>query len=161
MSSRFWGPLLVAFALITIGSAQQPVSPYRFQCSDKIQRSICDERIEILRRIISRQGSLMPAGWTWTLVADADWPFLTKRYHLQHDFVFTHMGERRTFLNVLLFEGFRGSTWEWAVAHETAHVVCDLVDDREADRVADRLLKKKPMDWGQCTPRRALPAEAD
>src|SRR5262245_42479205 len=100
MDRKYWAPALVAFALLLSSSAAEISRSYRFECSDRLDRPTCEQRMDTLRRIIARQGSTMPAGWTWTLVADADWPSLTKRYHLQHDFAFTHMGEHRTVINV-------------------------------------------------------------
>jgi hypothetical protein len=46
------------------------------------------------------------------------------------------MSERRIIFNSLLFQRFGRPIWEWAVAHESAHVACDLVDEKMADRVA-------------------------
>ena len=112
---------------------------YRFQCSDRLDRFTCQRRIDTLRHIIERQGSRMPADWTWTLVADSDWPELSRRFQLKYEIAFTRVAERRTVINALLFEKFDRSVWEWAVAHETAHVICDLVDERATNRVAFNL----------------------
>jgi hypothetical protein len=121
------------------GATRKPELPFQFQCSPKMDKWICERQIAVVRNIVERQNAGLPAGWIWLVVADSEWPALQQRYHLKHDFAFTHMGERRTVFNSLLFQQFNRPVWEWAIAHESAHVACDLVDDDAAERVAREL----------------------
>lgn len=121
-------------------AARKPELPYFFQCSSKVDTWVCERQKETVRKILERQGVPLPTGWTWLVVADSEWPALQARYRLKHDYAFTHMGERRTVLNSLLFQQFDRPVWEWAIAHESAHVACDLVDEDEAERVAHKAM---------------------
>jgi hypothetical protein len=147
-----WKVRYTLLAGLLLSSCFAAATDYRFQCSDRLDRFTCERRVSMLRHIIERQGSAMPVGWTWLLVADSDWPLLKERYRLRNDFAFTHVGERRTVVNALLFERFERSTWEWAVAHETAHVVCDLVNEGTTDRVAIGLARRRPLDLQTACP---------
>ncbi len=128
---------VLSFFLVPNAVARSKAEPpYHFHCSAKVDSWTCERQLGLVRRIIERQKAPLPANWTWLVVDDSEWPVLRQRYRLKHDFAFTHMGERRTVFNSLLFRVFERPVWEWAVAHESAHITCDLVDDSMADRVS-------------------------
>ena len=132
--------LLFLFIAVNASAAGEAEPAHKFQCSPKVDPWVCGRQIAAVRGIVERQNLPMPLGWTWVVVADSEWPALQQRYRLKHDYAFTHMGERRTVLNSLLFQQFDRPVWEWAIAHESAHVVCDLVDDEAAERVAHEVM---------------------
>jgi hypothetical protein len=136
-----WLPVTALCLVFTpnVPAAHRSELPYHFECSANLDRPTCDRQLELLREIVERQHAPLPAGWSWLVVADSDWPSLQQRYRLKYDFAFTHMSERRIIFNSLLFQRFGRPIWEWAVAHESAHVACDLVDEKMADRVAQEL----------------------
>ena len=137
-----WFVFVLSSAVLagSAAAARKPELQYQFNCSAKVDQWVCERQITTLRNIVERQSPPLPAGWVWLVVADSEWPALQRRYHLKHDYAFTHMGERRTVFNSLLFQQFDRPVWEWAVAHESAHVACDLVDDEAAERVARELV---------------------
>jgi hypothetical protein len=135
----FWVAVIFIIVLeASAGAARKADLYYQFQCSPQVDQWVCERQIATVRNIVERQSAGLPAGWTWLVVADSEWPALQRRYGLKHDFAFTHMGERRTVFNSLLFQHFDRPVWEWAVAHESAHVVCDLLNEDATERAAQR-----------------------
>lgn len=110
-------------------------------CSQRLHAFICARQEEALRDILEKQAVPLPSDWRWLIVSEAEWRLVKEYYGLKYDYAFTHVGERRTVLNSALFERFDVSTWRWAVAHESAHVVCDFEDERLAERAASRILR--------------------
>lgn len=133
--------LAVVFLVLGVSAsaARKPGLSYQFQCSPKVDQWLCDRQIAVVRKIVERQNAHLPAGWVWLLVSDSEWPALQQRYRLKHDYAFSHLGERRTVFNSLLFQQFDRPVWEWAIADESAHVTCDLIDEDATEEVAHEL----------------------
>lgn len=137
---RGWLVAVLFFIAGSASAAHKPDLPYQFQCSPKVDTWVCERQMSMIRHIVELQNAPMPAGWSWVVVADSEWPALQRRYGLKHGYAFTHMGERRTVFNSLLFQQFDRPVWQWAIAHESAHVVCDVMDDETAEKVAHELM---------------------
>lgn len=94
--------------------------------------------VATVEALIHRQG-LLPDDYVVILVAGSDWQRVTKAFSVDTPFGFTLLTNKRLYLNSALMSQ-AGSLPALVVAHETAHVVCNVLSESGANRAARKIL---------------------